>query len=254
MNAEFRPFKYPLFESGFYSEYENSEIKRIKHLPHKLVRITIGVYETLPQEELYGHIQSTQYEHIENKKVLERLQNQFNILVPDFDIVIGPRDGEQVNYYTIVDRIYGENLEYHDVKPKEVKKVGKLVEALYSSMIIYFQDVYQNGGWFLSDLSRDNSQFFYGRKKGGKEKSIYFVDIEPRLEYIDENRPLTHEGLLVYTFNWLYESMCEIEYRLGFRLTSAREGLLSFARTIPPTYVNYPLVSSTINELTKSSE
>lgn len=243
------PFKYPLFESGFHSDYEKSLIQRIKNRPHKVVRIESGFYDTHSFDELHGQIQSTQYEYLENARILQKLQEQYNVPVPDFDIVIGSGEGQQVTYYTVVDRIYGADLEYHAIKPREEKRLEKLVDALYSSIGQYFWDVYREGGWYLTDLVRDNSQFVYGRKNGERGKRIYFVDVEPRLEYLNPEDPRTHLDLFNFTFNWLWELTKGMEVQLGSKLRLTRCKLLDFANTISPAHEYYSFIQTTKEEI-----
>lgn len=243
------PFKYPLFESGFHSDYEKTQILRIRNRPHKVVRIESGVYDPRPLADLHGQIQWTQYEYMENKKILQKLRNQYNIPVPDFEIVIGPGEEPRVTYYTVVDRIYGNNLEYGAIKPREKKRVGKLIDALYSSIGQYFWDVYLEGGWYLTDLVRDNSQFVYGRKSGEKKKRLYLVDIEPRLEYLNPEDPRTHLSLFIFAFNWLWELTKGMEARLGSELVMTRRKLLDFANTISPNHEHYSFVQTMREEL-----
>lgn len=220
------PFLYSLLESDLYSEYETSDIRRMRELPHKFVRVASDSPENLAS-------------YLENRRILQSLPGKYGIAVPDFEIVIGPRAGQEVTYYTLVDKVYGYEMEYHDIKPKDIKHVRKLVDVLYSSIALYFWDVYREGGWYLDDVIRDNSQFVYGKRKGEKEKRIYLVDIEPRLEYLDVSKPESHERLFINAFNWLYELMKTMEYRVGSKLELTRATLLNFAKSIPSSHLSY---------------
>ncbi|QQG44652.1 MAG: hypothetical protein HYW86_01940 [Candidatus Roizmanbacteria bacterium] len=245
------PFKYPLLDTDFYAD--STEIKRLKHFPHKVVRITEGTYDNRPLGSLKNQLKSTQYEYIEGRKILQRLNDHYHIPVPDFDIVIGSGNDQQVTYYTIVDKISGKDLEYCSIKPREMKHVKKLVDELYGSIAQYLWDTYQEGGWYLSDLVKDDSQLVYGKKKGEKQKRIYFVDIEPRLEYLDLQDSRTHTQVLILAFNWLYEMIKSREYEFGSKLRHARQTLLNFANTVSPFNEYFPDVQMVKEELERGN-
>lgn len=120
---------------------------------------------------------------------------------------------------------------------------------MYSSITQYFWDVYQEGGWYLDDLVRDGSQFVYGRRKGEKEKRIYFVDIEPRLDYLDTKNPLTHMNLFISAFEWLTELVLFMEHRLGTKLDFSRQKLLDFANSIPESHDYFSFVQEAKEKL-----
>lgn len=106
----------------------------------------------------------------------------FGVAVPHFDIVIGPFPDQISNkgIYLVVETVEGAELSQADLPEDEAKK-------LFSSLLDYYESKYENGGYFLYDLSE--AQFIYGNTKNDPTKRIYLIDLDPFYEYFDNLNP-----------------------------------------------------------------
>lgn len=153
-------------------------IKSLKNRSDKLVRHWfVDTYDKdrLDKKEAKKILEKNVAEFKEGVRDIRELSERYDIALPAFEFVLGEKSGEKINIFTVVDKIYGENLVRIKKFPPEAK--DKL-DNFYSSMAQYYFDKYKKGGSYFWDFK--NSQFVYGHKKDEKEDRVYMVDIEPR--------------------------------------------------------------------------
>ncbi len=79
------------------------------------------------------------------------------------------------------DRILGDELDLA-LCNKDSKLSSASLTQHYRGLVAYMKESYQNGGFFLSDITRNNQQSMLGHTASDQEDRIYLIDLEPVVE------------------------------------------------------------------------
>lgn len=183
---------------------------------------------------------------------------QVGVVVPKFHTVaVGPFnlstiESENFLFYTIEEKVDGENLFEVRFEEGEVDVVARQIDHCFARVAQYLWDVTMEGGNYLYNLTfggglRYNleyaedgglSQYMWGTRPGRKEKEVILTDIDPTLEYYDLDE--TNHNFYQMVVPGLVSMIVGMERRLGSsRLVKAREVALRFLDSIPTTNAYY---------------
>lgn len=167
------PFKNHLTDDKFGTLHAYEYIKALQSTPSKIVRLE----ESYRRGETMGTYEDRLDRFIIAKELLQELRESSDILLPNFDYIVGyGSDSKTPEIYTVVDKIEGTNLE--ELRKQRIKVPGDQIDKLCTGLLNYFEDKYQNGGDFLYDIVATR-QYVYGHKHQEKKDSIYLVDVGP---------------------------------------------------------------------------
>lgn len=135
------------------------------------------------------------------------------------------KEGKEA-FFTLVDKIEGENLSKIESLPMEAKSE---LEELYLSLGQHYYDAwkskYEAGGkckQYWGDCRSD--QFVYGNKYGESDKHFFIVDVDPQFYREGDDKFRTIEAALGSLCGELIEN--ERKFRPRVRLQAARDKLL----------------------------
>src|SRR3989344_3421384 len=180
--------------------------------------------EAREQEEIKEAFRQEIERHGRAREIFARLRTIYDIPMPEFEHVVGERNGK-VCMYTITEKIEGQNIQEIQGLPVESQES---VENLYIGLISYFADVFHEGGEFWHDIFFKNRQFVYGHKVGEKENKPYLIDADPVLSV--HNPATTNEKIkhayFIY-FQLIHDMIVEAEQKFsdGIKLERARAEL-----------------------------
>lgn len=186
------PFKDKLVDSGM--EADSLDIKALQSLPGKLVREYKEYFDVDGIHTYDQFLDETLSEFKVAKQGFDRMK-KYGIHVVDADTVIGKNEEGAVKVFTVVDRVFGENLfDISELTP-ELKKE---IEDLFLNFAKYYSDLSDDANtfWYHFHIG----QFVYGNKLDDNEKHLYLVDVEPFFDtsedFIDSIVDLFHEEML----------------------------------------------------------
>jgi len=209
-----QPFYKRLVRSNIPEEYD--EEKRFYELvdnPDKIVRTE----ELASLEESYEGVDPVRLVEI-GSELYEELERDYGILAP-VEFIIGENENGERVVYSIVDRVYGDNLETTEPTEGAIEEM----EMLYVSISKYYLSKSQKEENHLADLN-NASQYMRGKIKGDEQPRIYLTDVDL---YINS-------GLLALLHNikWFLRHMSGIEKRAGKKFEEARKNVDTIIRDI----------------------
>ena len=172
------PFKDKLVDSGI--EADSLDLKTLQSLPGKLVREYKEYFDVDNIHTYDQFLDETLLEFKKAKQGFDRMK-EYGIHIVDADTVIGKNEEGTVKVFTVVDRVFGENLfDISDLTP-EIKRE---IEDLFLNFAKYYSNASDDSNtfWYHFHLG----QFVYGNKLGEDEKHLYLVDIEPFFDTSEE--------------------------------------------------------------------
>lgn len=125
------------------------------------------------------------------KELFDQLRSQYNIPIPDFDVVFGETEKGKITAFVIVDRIEGKDLDDIMKHPNDeslTKNIWRRVDEVFGNLVRYYADMYKRDGEYLSDISGPR-QWRWGHRIGEKENRLWVVDVDPLFDHHDSNRP-----------------------------------------------------------------
>jgi hypothetical protein len=165
-------FTDPEFTSG--EGIPTESIKRIKSLPHQLVRLDIGFYERKTKGKLNYEKSLPELEFAikQSRAVFEELR-EYGINIAQFGNTVITNDEQgRVRTFTPINEIEG-------IKLGEVEKIPAqalpLLRDYIRNIFQYYNNKYMHGGdvWTNPGLQ----QLMYGHEHGAEEDKVYLVDI-----------------------------------------------------------------------------
>lgn len=151
--------------------------------------------------------------------------------VPRLDLVQGVLNPDySYRYLFVVDLIKGEHLFSKEFRKEERDTAAEVIEGFFISLTDYARDKYINGGWYLD---QNIGQYVYGKGPEDLSDKVYFVDIEPPLDFLDNNREGSRMFFMERMVGFIGDSikLLEAKLRVG-PLQKARERYLSFLNEI----------------------
>lgn len=236
------PFNSLIIEKSFIEPgLPIQDIYTLKDNPEVIVRA--GMYDEYDgTEDRYGCFQ----EHLDNRDLLNKLQDQYGLFIPDFDIVVGGHK----RFYIVTQKVHGVNLHYRTFAEDETDEAKGKLDKFYSTLGDVLIDAAQSGGKMIGDLTRagadksGNKQWVYGKRKGDLENQVWLVDLGPCVtEYI----PPHDKIFCINQFPWLFEMIVESEKKLGCRFDEAREKVLDYLKTERSTFSDTDLIARQID-------
>ena len=226
MNKELRiekilePSHSPFKEELVSSEFKRNRIKKFISDPEKIVRIhsTGAPLEVLRKEIEIG------------KTIFEDLRNIYHVPIPNFEFVIGPYINEEIPFaYTWIERVHGENLAGITFSAEQKERAKNQLDALYSSLVQYFRDAYEEKRTYLSDVTKPE-QYVYGKRRSDSQDSVYLVD----LDYFRNNDFSTADSYEAFFNNarWLYFDIKNMEKKVGIPLNNAIQRFREFIASV----------------------
>lgn len=215
------PFRSLIVERSFKKRGAIQDIYTLKDSPEVIIRASIpNLYSCAdPKDYWYG-------ECLENRKVLERLRDQYGIFIPRFHTVIG---GER-KFYIVTQRIHGLNLYQRQFAADEMDEVKPKLSRLYSSLADVLIDTCNVGGYMIGDLvfagarTSGNKQWVYGKRAEDLEAQPWLVDLGPACGYFPP-----HNSLFFATqFPSLFAMILESERKLDCRFDPVRQKLFGY--------------------------
>lgn len=152
-------------------------------------------------------------EYRRGKELFDRLRTQYNIPVPDFDVVFGETEKEKIAAFVIVDRIEGEDLEDIMEHPKDEQapemEMWRRVDEVFANLVRYCADAYAQGGEYLSDIT-ESRQWRWGHRVGEGNNNLWIVDVDPIFSRYDPNPARLYSDGTIGLFN----SIAHIAYTI----------------------------------------
>ena len=161
------------FKGEFTPEMMGQKISGLSVTDDKLVRSAF--LERKPEER-----EATIAEHREAKAYFHHLRDDYDIAVPDIDIVIA-KEGNEPVIYDVVDRVKGQEMALVKNFPPEALPE---IDAFYANLLTSFRNDTLLGRPIWMDLGSD--QLVYGRRKNETRDRVYIVDIENILSDPDD--------------------------------------------------------------------
>ena len=180
------PFKESLKPTNY-----DSRMVKIRELKSQK-DILIREHELEEGEDLNELIKS----HSEGKKLFEKMSSEYGIKMVSMNSIIGKNEEGKTAFFTIVDKIEGENLSKVENLPT---KAEEELNALYCSLGQHYYDAWKQKSKYWAD--GNNSQFIYGHKYGEKDDHFFLVDIDARFFRQGENE--------LFPIEWLVRNICE---------------------------------------------
>ncbi len=209
------PFRDDLVDISF-GENTYNHIKALRNNPSKIVR----------RERYYDDENSLNDFRIA-RRLFRELTNNYEILVPNLDYVVGYDLDKTLTVYVVADKIYGNNVGEMYQQEKKIPK--DQIEKLCIRLMDYFEEKYHNGGEFLFDIA-GLGQYVYGHKYREENDNLYLVDTQPLYDNIQPKRMSTLFFSIASGFSPLVKSC---ESLAGTHLAKARARLEKFYKNIP---------------------
>lgn len=111
---------------------------------------------------------------------LRRLK-ELGVNIPDNEMVGIDESGERPMAIESSARVMGDELDLALVN-HDPKVTSADLNTHYSGLLAYMKETYEKGGFFLSDITRNNQQSMLGHTITDLEDKIYLIDLEPVME------------------------------------------------------------------------
>lgn len=186
-NQDSSPFLSQLEPLIPYERMTKAHIMQLESRPDKVVRVSLrDNVDHNPKRETTWLLDLLKT----GDQLLDTLTNQYGIAVVKHAHILGPSpdDPNRITPYTVTDRVLGDTL--RDELEKELPSTSQQeVAGLYSGLIDYHHDVLTNGGTYLSDISRNNTQYMVGPTAEDPVSRIYLTDVDPITRDYDPKNP-----------------------------------------------------------------
>lgn len=169
-------------------------IHRIESRPDKIIRV---LRERRNNAEDFENVlrKDNKNEAIEDyrrgKELFDQLRTQYNIPVPDIDIVFGETEKGKIAAFVIVDRIEGKGLDdtlyYPEYYPDSLVHEAEMlrrIDEVFANLVRYYADRYAQGGEYLSDIT-ESRQWMWGHRVGEGNNNLWIVDVDPVVSRYD---------------------------------------------------------------------
>jgi hypothetical protein len=161
-----------------------AEIARNNQRPDKFVRESSLMHfgEGFPEQDEVMAVRDAE---------LERLRaHGLNVSRPEF---LGMRTDTttprpHTTVVEVADRVMGPELDLAMIDKLPGLDADKLSRH-YLGLLDYLKEVYGRGGYYMSDVTRENRQSLYGHTASDLEDKIHLIDVGPNLEELHLDQP-----------------------------------------------------------------
>jgi hypothetical protein len=184
-------------------------------------------------------------------QLFDELANQYGIPVVKHRYVIGhsPDNPGIMASYTVTDRVFGVPMEEAIDRSGPVIGVEEVTQH-FLALINYHAEVKAKGGPYLADISRNNSQFMYGRTVADSTDQIYLVDIDPIIrKYIPEAPTPESTETFERSLAMIAHSISMAEDVSGYDLKAAKLAYLEKLGEVPQESMYHSYVEALVHSL-----
>lgn len=182
-------------------------IHQVESRPDKIIRV---LRERRNNAEDFENVlrKDNKNEAIEDyrrgKELFDQLRTQYNIPVPDIDVVFGETEKGKIAAFVIVDRIEGKD--WDDImnhpfdEPVLETEMWRRVDEVFANLVRYYADAYAQGEEYLSDITRP-WQWRWGHRVGEDNNNLWIVDVDPMFSRYDSDPARSYSEGNVGLFN-----------------------------------------------------
>lgn len=142
-------------------------------------------------------------EHRRGKELFEQLRTQYNIPVPDIDIVFGETEKGKIAAFVIVDRIEGRDLEDIMDHPNDEplsESAWQQIDETYANLVGHYEGAYKRDGEYLADIAEPR-QWRWGHRVGENNNNLWIIDVDPIFSRYDSNPARSYSDGTINLFN-----------------------------------------------------
>ncbi len=140
------------------------------------------------------------------------------------------KDGKEVAYEA-ADQILGLELDLALVN-KDERLAAMDLNAHYAGLLGYMKEVYEKGGFFLSDITRNNQQSMLGHTANDLEDKVYLIDLEPLMEEFHADQPDHPNNEYYFRSLSLLEDTVKFAHTFGQDVDTTLEAVREFRASI----------------------
>jgi len=212
-----------------YKDMTHTYIMKVKTKPDKIVRVSYREW-THPKraDDLADQLKL-------GDRLLDRLSQTYGINVVDHSHVVddSPNDPARLIAYTIVDLVEGVSLDT-ELEKTHPSVTQTDLELLLRSLISYHFSIWQNGGQYLSDISRSLSNYMYGNTSQDSKHKIYLIDIDTIMREFTKKNPTEKQSRDLYrSIGTLAKCITKSEQLTGWDLAQIKNEYLEKLNIIP---------------------
>ena len=201
-----------------------TQVERYRNRPDKFVR------ETRPMHRGETYPDSLEAAFEIRDQHLMRLA-ELGVNIPANEVIgIEVVDGKEVAY-EVADQILGDELDLA-LANKDPRLDMVDLNAHYAGLLGYMKEVHAKGGFFLSDITRNNQQCMLGHTASDLEDKIYLIDLEPLMEEFHADQPNHPNNEYYFRSLSLLEDTVKLAGAMGQDVEHTLEAVREFRASI----------------------
>jgi hypothetical protein len=202
----------------------SEKLEYLKHQPAKFVRKANFHHHGESKPESFEEAIQIRDAH------LARLA-QYGVNIPKNETLGELIEEDRPVIYEASDRILGDELDLALVNKDPRVSAAKLGQH-YGGLLSYMKSVYQEGGFYLSDITRNNQQAMLGHTADDPEDKIYLVDLEPLLAKFHPSEMDHPDNEAYFRALSLFESSVKLAKTFGQNVDYVLEEIAKFKTVV----------------------
>lgn len=215
------------------NEYMKTENSLRPFDPEKMVPLNHTVYghaddpdRVIREVEMYKKDPQIIMERIKRSKaLLEELEKNYHLPMPQTEYVIGENDFDSKSIYMVTQKVDGENLgQGMQINEQEKAFLAAKSEKIICALADYLITKLRAGETFMDDIYRAE-QYKFGTLPGSSEKDVYLIDLEPReaINYGKAGKEADYHTNLSVCVPELIDFIQDIGQATGIEMPQARQ-------------------------------